>query len=78
MTSDLFASSTKLKSWADHTVRSGQGIGLSWMSAALVVCGFLSLLGMQYAQGMIARILMGSGLIFGAGAIGSLVKGIFS
>ena len=73
----LWASSAKLKTWADNTVKQGQHMGLSWMSGALVVCGFLSLLGLQFAQGMLARILVGSGLIFGAGAIGGLLKGIF-
>lgn len=75
--SDLFASSSKLKAWADHTVRDGQRMGLSWMTGALMICGFLSLLGLQFAQGMLARILMGSGLIFGASAIGGFLKGIF-
>jgi hypothetical protein len=73
---DLFANSSKLRAWGNNTVQQGQSIGLSWITGALVVCGFLSLIGIQFAQGMLARILMGAALIFGASGIGSFLKAI--
>ena len=72
------ASGVKIKNWGSKIVHDGQMIGVTWVPAAIVVCGVLSILGIQFAQGMLAKILMGAGLIFGAGAIGSTLKGLFT
>lgn len=76
--SDLWANSSKLKSWGNNVVSEGQSIGASWVPAALVVVGGLSLMGFQMATGLLARIVLGAGILFGAGAIGGLLKGVFS
>ena len=71
-------SGVKIKNWGSKVIRDGQMIGVTWVPAAIVVCGILSILGMQFAQGMLAKILMGAGLVFGAGAIGSTLKAFFT
>jgi hypothetical protein len=74
----LLASASKLKSWGDNVVNGGQQIAISWIPAALVVCGFITGFGSRHAEGLLSKILMGTTFVFGAGAIGVLLKGIVS